>query len=216
MDHWEISRSSLNLLKKLGAGQFGEVFEGRWNDTTAVAVKTLKPGTYTNRNKMDTHIYDRHNSKHTCTWLDYRASVCVIGTMDPIDFLREAQMMKKLRHPKLIQLYAVCTREEPIYIITELMSNGSLLEYLKSKTHSHVLHVCMTKIIIVRYFPQYNYYFWIDRFYIKIPHLLWRVTVDHILVQYKFLDEKILWKIYSIIHKKAKWNTKCWHNRSRL
>jgi len=25
----------------------------------------------------------------------------------------------------------VCTREEPIYIITELMSNGSLLEYLR-------------------------------------------------------------------------------------
>ncbi|KAK1805595.1 hypothetical protein P4O66_019874 [Electrophorus voltai] len=47
------------------------------------------------------------------------------------DFLREAQIMKKLRHPKLIQLYAVCTVEEPIYIITELMSNGSLLEYLQ-------------------------------------------------------------------------------------
>jgi len=58
--------------------------------------------------------------------------------MDPKDFLREAQMMKKLRHPKLIQLYAVCTMEEPIYIITELMSNGSLLEYLQSKTHSHL------------------------------------------------------------------------------
>lgn len=41
--------------------------------------------------------------------------------------------MKKLRHPKLIQLYAVCTLEEPIYIITELMKNGSLLEYLKGK-----------------------------------------------------------------------------------
>ena len=25
----------------------------------------------------------------------------------------------------------VCPREEPIYIITELMSNGSLLEYLR-------------------------------------------------------------------------------------
>ncbi|KAG1925093.1 tyrosine-protein kinase SRK2 [Pimephales promelas] len=96
VDHWEIPRKSLQLLRKLGAGQFGEVFEGIWNDTTAVAVKTLKP-----------------------------------GTMDPKDFLREAQMMKKLRHPKLIQLYAVCTMEEPIYIITELMSNGSLLEYLQ-------------------------------------------------------------------------------------
>ena len=54
-----------------------------------------------------------------------------VGTMDPKDFLTEAQIMKKLRHPKLIQLYAVCTLEEPIYIITELMRNGSLLEYIQ-------------------------------------------------------------------------------------
>ncbi|XP_068564660.1 tyrosine-protein kinase FRK isoform X2 [Cebidichthys violaceus] len=95
VDQWEIDRKSIKLLRKLGAGQFGEVFEGLWNDTTAVAVKTLKP-----------------------------------GTMDTEDFLREAQIMKRLRHAKLIQLYAVCTLEEPIYIITELMNNGSLLEYL--------------------------------------------------------------------------------------
>lgn len=54
--------------------------------------------------------------------------------MAPADFLREAQIMKTLRHPKLIQLYAVCTMEEPIYIITELMKNGSLQEYLISTT----------------------------------------------------------------------------------
>ncbi|KAK0138303.1 Tyrosine-protein kinase FRK [Merluccius polli] len=44
LDQWEIPRSSLKLLKRLGAGQFGEVFEGLWNNTTPVAVKTLKPG----------------------------------------------------------------------------------------------------------------------------------------------------------------------------
>lgn len=53
--------------------------------------------------------------------------------MDPKDFLAEAQIMKKLRHSKLIQLYAVCTVEEPIFIITELMKNGSLLEFLQGK-----------------------------------------------------------------------------------
>uniref|UniRef100_A0A8C1Z5Z1 non-specific protein-tyrosine kinase n=1 Tax=Cyprinus carpio TaxID=7962 RepID=A0A8C1Z5Z1_CYPCA len=98
----ELSLSGLLLSDQMFSGQFGEVFEGIWNDRTAVAVKTLKP-----------------------------------GTMDPKDFLREAQIMKKLRHAKLIQLYAVCTTEEPIYIVTELMSHGSLLEYLQSKTHSH-------------------------------------------------------------------------------
>ncbi|KFW87172.1 Tyrosine-protein kinase FRK, partial [Manacus vitellinus] len=44
VDQWEIDRQSLKLVKKLGSGQFGEVWEGRWNNTTPVAIKTLKPG----------------------------------------------------------------------------------------------------------------------------------------------------------------------------
>ena len=95
IDEWEIDRQQIRLLHKLGAGQFVEVWEGLWNNTTAVAVKTLKP-----------------------------------GTMSPHEFLQEAELMKKLCHPKLIQLYAVCTKEEPIYVITELMKHGSLLDYL--------------------------------------------------------------------------------------
>lgn len=46
------------------------------------------------------------------------------GTMSPEAFLEEAQIMKRLRHDKLVQLYAVVS-EEPIYIITEFMSQGS-------------------------------------------------------------------------------------------
>lgn len=61
--------------------------------------------------------------------------------MDPKDFLAEAQIMKKLRHSKLIQLYAVCTVEEPIFIITELMKNGSLLEFLQGKS----IDLCLLK-----------------------------------------------------------------------
>nr|XP_023666015.1 tyrosine-protein kinase Fyn [Paramormyrops kingsleyae] len=94
-DVWEIPRESLQLIKRLGNGQFGEVWMGTWNGTTKVAVKTLKP-----------------------------------GTMSPESFLEEAQIMKKLRHDKLVQLYAVVS-EEPIYIITEYMGKGSLLEFLK-------------------------------------------------------------------------------------
>lgn len=58
--------------------------------------------------------------------------------MDPKDFLAEAQIMKKLRHNKLIQLYAVCTLEEPIYIITELMKHGSLLEFLQGTENATI------------------------------------------------------------------------------
>jgi fyn-related kinase len=97
-DQWEIPRESIKLCKRLGAGQFGEVWEGFWNNTTPVAVKTLKP-----------------------------------GTMSREEFLKEAGIMKKLRHQKLIQLYAVCTDSEPIYIVCELMKHGSLLDYLHDK-----------------------------------------------------------------------------------
>ncbi|XP_064625819.1 proto-oncogene tyrosine-protein kinase Yrk-like isoform X1 [Lineus longissimus] len=95
-DQWEIDRKQLVLSVKLGAGQFGEVWRGKWNATTDVAVKMLK-----------------------------------IGTMSPEAFLEEAHIMKKCRHDKLVQLYAVCSGEEPIYIVTELMTRGALLSYLR-------------------------------------------------------------------------------------
>lgn len=97
-DQWEIPRETIRLNKKLGAGQFGDVWEGLWNGTTPVAVKTLKQ-----------------------------------GSMSSDDFLKEAAIMKKLRHPKLIQLYAVCTDQSPFYIVVELMKHGSLLDYLHDK-----------------------------------------------------------------------------------
>lgn len=100
-DQWEILHSSIRLLNKLGQGQFGEVWQGLWNETTPVAVKTLKTGSKSTQDSANA-------------------------------FLQEAQIMKKLNHPKLVQLFAVCTKGDPIYIITELMTNGSLLEYLQS------------------------------------------------------------------------------------
>ncbi|PVD35760.1 hypothetical protein C0Q70_02723 [Pomacea canaliculata] len=95
-DAWEIDRNTLTFEKRLGAGQFGEVWKGKYMGKTDVAIKTLKP-----------------------------------ETMTPANFLAEAAIMKKCQHDKLVRLYAVCTKEEPIYIVTELMSKGSLLEYLR-------------------------------------------------------------------------------------
>ncbi|NXG79961.1 HCK kinase, partial [Baryphthengus martii] len=96
-DAWEIPRESLRLEKKLGAGQFGEVWMATYNKHTKVAVKTMKP-----------------------------------GSMSVDAFLEEANLMKTLQHDKLVKLHAVVTKEEPIYIITEFMEKGSLLDFLKS------------------------------------------------------------------------------------
>ena len=53
------------------------------------------------------------------------------GTMSPEAFLEEARIMHQLRHRKLVQLLAVCSQAEPIWLITELMVNGALLDYLR-------------------------------------------------------------------------------------
>ena len=52
------------------------------------------------------------------------------GTREVAEFMAEAQLMKKIEHPNLLQLYAVCTEREPIYIVTELIKYGDLLESL--------------------------------------------------------------------------------------
>uniref|UniRef100_K7G4Q7 Tyrosine-protein kinase n=1 Tax=Pelodiscus sinensis TaxID=13735 RepID=K7G4Q7_PELSI len=53
------------------------------------------------------------------------------GSMSPSAFLAEANLMKSLQHAKLVRLYAVVT-QEPIYIITEFMEKGSLVDFLKT------------------------------------------------------------------------------------
>ncbi|XP_035249645.1 tyrosine-protein kinase Lck [Anguilla anguilla] len=95
-DEWEIPRESLKLERRLGAGQFGEVWMGIYNNHTKVAIKNLK-----------------------------------VGSMSPSAFLAEANLMKNLQHPRLVRLYAVVT-QEPIYIVTEFMTNGSLVDFLKT------------------------------------------------------------------------------------
>ncbi|KAM5158392.1 tyrosine-protein kinase Lyn isoform 1-T1 [Mantella aurantiaca] len=103
-DAWEIPRESIKMVKKLGAGQFGEVWMGFYNNNTKIAVKTLKA-----------------------------------GTMSVEAFMQEANLMKTLQHDKLVRLYAVVTKQEPIYIITEYMAKGSLLDFLKSEEGSKVI-----------------------------------------------------------------------------
>ncbi|KAK9685342.1 Protein tyrosine and serine/threonine kinase [Popillia japonica] len=53
------------------------------------------------------------------------------GTMSTQAFLEEAAIMKKFRHNRLVALYGVCSKEEPIYIVQEYMRLGSLLDVLR-------------------------------------------------------------------------------------
>lgn len=58
--------------------------------------------------------------------------------MSPAAFLEEARIMTHLCHDKLVQLIGVCTKDEPILIITELMVNGALLDYLRKDEGRHI------------------------------------------------------------------------------
>ncbi|CAF0782316.1 unnamed protein product [Brachionus calyciflorus] len=96
-ESFEIDRNLFRLDRKIGQGQFGDVWIAEFKVTKMkVAIKTLKEG------------------------------------MNPREFKAEAELMRRITHPKLIQLYGLCTTEEPIFIITELMINGSLLDYLQT------------------------------------------------------------------------------------
>jgi hypothetical protein len=97
-NNWEIPRDQLQLKEKLGDGNFGEVWKGKWRGIVDVAIKTLKP-----------------------------------GTMSPEAFLGEAQIMKQCDHPNLVKLYAVCTIEEPFYIVLEFLEGGSLQYFLRNE-----------------------------------------------------------------------------------
>ncbi|XP_049920220.1 tyrosine-protein kinase Srms [Epinephelus moara] len=62
------------------------------------------------------------------------------------EFVKEVQALKSLHHPKLIQLLAMCSRGEPVYIVTELMTKGSLKSYLASAegqvlTSAHLIYM---------------------------------------------------------------------------
>ncbi|XP_019624216.1 PREDICTED: uncharacterized protein LOC109469896 [Branchiostoma belcheri] len=99
---WEVSRERIKLGKKLGQGQFGDVVEGFWNGTGDSDDSPVKVAVKTTK-----------------------AGSTVSA------FLQEAEMMMRLYHPNLVQLYGVCSEKDPVLIITEFMANGSLEKYLR-------------------------------------------------------------------------------------
>ncbi|XP_018537411.1 tyrosine-protein kinase Tec isoform X1 [Lates calcarifer] len=69
------------------------------------------------------------------------------GAMYEEDFIEEAKVMMKLSHPKLVQLYGVCSQQRPIYIVTEFMEQGCLLNFLRQRRGSFslgsLLSICL-------------------------------------------------------------------------
>ncbi|XP_050297012.1 tyrosine-protein kinase receptor isoform X2 [Anthonomus grandis grandis] len=103
-DLQHIPRDQLRLVKALGQGAFGEVYQGFYRqrpcDTVEmpVAVKTL--GEMTVKQNED-------------------------------DFLTEALIMSKFNHPNIVHFIGVCFDIAPKFIVLELLTGGDLKNFLR-------------------------------------------------------------------------------------
>lgn len=92
----------------------------------------------------------QYGDVYEALWKRYNLVVAVKtlkeDTMALKDFLEEAAIMKEMKHPNLVQLIGVCTREPPFYIITEFMANGNLLEYLRNCSREEITAVVLMHI----------------------------------------------------------------------
>jgi Bruton agammaglobulinemia tyrosine kinase len=71
--------------------------------------------------------YGQRDVAIKCMKIDCKNRMCNVDAL-----LDEAKIMKNLLHKNIVRLYGVCTQEEPIFIVTEYMANGCLLNYLRA------------------------------------------------------------------------------------
>ncbi|GLG99837.1 Serine/threonine-protein kinase GE16371 [Gryllus bimaculatus] len=95
--------------------------------------------------------------------IDVAVKMMKEGTMSEDDFIEEAKVMTKLQHQNLVQLYGVCSKHRPIYIVTEYMRHGSLLNYLRRHETSlsgnvgMLLDMCIQVCKGMAYLERHNY-----------------------------------------------------------
>ena len=78
----------------------------------------------------------------------YTCILLLTGSMKVEEFKTEAQVMKDIDHPNLLKLLGVCTHSNGnIYIVTELMQHGSLLDYLRHGKGQYIILPEMVNII---------------------------------------------------------------------
>uniref|UniRef100_A0AAQ5X7Z2 Tyrosine-protein kinase receptor n=1 Tax=Amphiprion ocellaris TaxID=80972 RepID=A0AAQ5X7Z2_AMPOC len=104
-DEWEVPREKITLLRELGQGSFGMVYEGIAKDIvkgdpdTRVAVKTVNESA---------------------------------SLRERIEFLNEASVMKAFSCHHVVRLLGVVSKGQPTLVVMELMTHGDLKSYLRS------------------------------------------------------------------------------------
>ncbi|XP_076236265.1 anaplastic lymphoma kinase isoform X2 [Calliopsis andreniformis] len=100
----QIPREYITLVKPLGQGAFGEVFQGvckyRRNEELPVAVKTIPSSS---------------------------------RPQTEADFMMEALIMSKFNHPNIVHFIGVSFDKNPKYIVLELLAGGNLKNFLREE-----------------------------------------------------------------------------------
>lgn len=76
--------------------------------------------------------------------------------------LNEADVMKNVQHNNIVKLVGVCTRNSPIYIVTEYMPLGNLQDYLRRADKSDLLlttlhYMALQVALAMKYLEENNF-----------------------------------------------------------
>ncbi|XP_038167546.1 insulin receptor-related protein [Arvicola amphibius] len=104
-DEWEVPREQISIIRELGQGSFGMVYEGlaqgleAGEASTPVALKTVNE---------------------------------LASARERIEFLKEASVMKAFKCHHVVRLLGVVSQGQPTLVIMELMNRGDLKSHLRS------------------------------------------------------------------------------------
>ncbi|XP_069698476.1 uncharacterized protein [Periplaneta americana] len=106
LDKWEIPRDRVVINRKLGEGAFGMVYGGE-------------------------ALFEDKG------WVAVAVKTLKLGSTmeEKLDFLSEAEVMKRFDHKNIVKLLGVCTKNEPVYTIMEFMLYGDLKTFLLARRH---------------------------------------------------------------------------------
>ncbi len=105
-DEWEVSRDKIELMRELGKGSFGMVYEG-----IAYGI-----------------IEEEQKLKVAVKTVNENASI-----RDRIEFLQEASIMKAFNCNHIVRLLGVVSQGQPTLVVMELMERGDLKTFLRSR-----------------------------------------------------------------------------------
>ncbi|XP_072929318.1 tyrosine-protein kinase Fer isoform X6 [Epargyreus clarus] len=125
---WELNNDHVQLLDKIGRGNFGDVYKARLKTTgQEVAVKTCR-------------VALPDEQKRT--------------------FLQEGRILKQYQHPNIVRLIGIAVQKQPIMIVMELVSGGSLLTFLRTRSSTlssrSLLAMCRDAAAGMRYLESKN------------------------------------------------------------